>query len=296
MFHISYKIFYIIFGALLLMTISSHSYAVDKMSIAYLAYSKDYWQVWIMDKEANRHRQISTTAYDKTHISWYPNGEYILVNGTQGQLTKISVKTGVEVKLYILDRAVTDAVISPDGKYIAYSLSTGKSQDQNDIWIYDIENKKHKKQTVLPYLQHEPVWSWNSKKIFFLSGRGKQNHDIWSIDFDGNNLQQLTYDSLYHFDVAVNEDDHVLFSSNRDGNYEIYRYINSKKIIRETINPGLDASPAWGAGGDEIYFESTHTNGIPNIFRKNLNTGELVKITNLKHGARAPVVYHRNDK
>jgi len=266
------------------------SASTDKY-MAYLAYTNNYWQVWLMEPDTRQHRQLTTSSYDKARVSWYPDGNALLINGTQGQLAKISTQSGAEQELDYFDSTVVDAVVSPDGKLIAYSLSTGLSRDQNNIWTYNLLTKKRRKLTHSPKLQHHPVWSHDGTKIYFLAGENILVHDIWAMSVDGKTINQVTFDNVYNFDVAVNSRGHLLFSSNRKGNYEIYRFISPKNIIRETTHTGLDAKPSWDTQGEKFYFESTRTDGVPNIWQKNMTTGELVQITNTQHGARAPVLY-----
>ena len=261
-----------------------------KYDVAYLAYTDNYWQVWLTDQDAKNHIQLTRSAYDKNRISWYPDGNSLLVNGIQGELAKVSIKSGDEIKLPFLDRSVIDAVISPNGQYIAYSQSTGASIDQNNIWVYDLKKKTKIKLTNNQIMQNDPVWSLDSKQLYYLAGQDTYTLDLWSVTLKEKTISKLTFDKLYHLDVAVNKNNELLFSSNRDGNYEIYRTGTSTKPKRETNHPALDGKPSWGHG-KVIYFESSRTKGILNIWKKNIRTGILTQLTNHKQGARNPIVY-----
>ena len=156
--------------------------------IAYLAYTGDYWQVWTMSPDGKNKTQITSTDYDKSHISWFPGSEEILVNGNQGKLTRVNVKSHDEQDIKLPIKGTVDAVVSPDGKHIAFSLSVADSIDNNHIWLVNIKGEKLKQVTNMAGLQHEPVWSQDGQWIYFLSGDGNQSHDIWRVSVDKKNV------------------------------------------------------------------------------------------------------------
>ncbi len=127
--------------------------------VAYLAYADGYWQVWAMAADGSAQRQVTRSPYDKNRVSWYPDGKSLLVNGNQGELNQVNLETGYEASAPAPLKGMIDAVMSPDGKQIAFSLSTSDSIDDNNIWLIDRDGKNERKLTNMQGLQHEPVWS-----------------------------------------------------------------------------------------------------------------------------------------
>jgi TolB protein len=258
--------------------------------IAYLANTNDYWQVWTMSTDGSKKKQITKSDYDKSHISWFPDGIEILVNGSQGQLTRVNTKTLEEKKIVLPIEGTVDAVVSPDGKYIAFSLSVADSIDNNHIWRVDINGNNLTKITNMEGLQHEPMWSPNGKWIYFLSGKGDQSHNIWRISLGDKTKEQITVGQLYNFDVTFSKQGDMAFSSNRGGNYDIWLQMDNA-LEQITDDRAIDSRPSLSQDGKYILFETLRS-GVMNIWWKSLNTHEMKQLTHETIGARFPVWSH----
>ncbi len=260
---------------------------IAKEKVAYLSHTGGFWQVWLMNSNGNSKKQVTSSAYDKSHISWYPDGNHILVNGNQGQLNKVNVTTKVEVPIDLPIKGTVDAVISPDGQHIAFSLSVAGSVDNNHIWVVNSEGNDLIKLTNKQGLQHEPVWSPNGQWIYFLSGKGLQTHDIWRVSTKTKSTEQLTVNQLYHFDLSFSHSGNMVFSSNRSGNYEIWLRDNKGKEYAVTQHEAVDSRPTISLNGDVVIFESAR-GGVMDIWRKPVN-GKAIQLTQEAVGARYPI-------
>ncbi len=259
----------------------------DKQSIAFLSVSDGYWQVWVMDADGQAVRQVSRSAYDKARVSWLPDGRSLLVCGNQGQLARLDIASGIERPIEPPLQGIQDAVVSPDGQRIAFSLSTADSIDDNNIWMMNIDGSDPLKLTQMPALQHGPTWAADGKALYFLSGPGGQAHDIWRLTLAGRRTEQLTVGQLYHFDVALSGQSALAFSSNRSGNYEIWHWPQGGNPVALTQHPALDAAPSFSSDGRSIAFESSR-GGSLNIWRLALAGGEPHQLSFREAGARAP--------
>ncbi len=259
------------------------------VSIAYLAYTDGFWQVWVMDVNGDYQQQVTTTAFDKVRASWYPDGEHLLVGGRQQGLMKISIKSGRETKINLPWPGITDAAISPDGKQIAFAANVTDGVDIYHIWVANADGSGPRKLTTMPYLQHEPVWSRDGEWVYFLSGKGGQSHDIWRVSVKDKRKEQLTAGQLYHFELALSVEGELAYSSNRSGNYEIWRQKPGEKAVQLTANPLLDSQPAWSPEGNKMLFTSNRKGGRPNIWLMELDTQQTRQLTTHKMGAMSPV-------
>jgi len=269
-----------------LMLVLSSSIAVAKDDIAFLAIHNDYWQVWLMDADGLNAHPITNSSYDKSRISWYPNGD-LLVNGNQGELVRLSLLNKTESAVKIPFQQVNDAVISPDGKYLAFSQKP-KGAIYNKMWLMDIQSGNKVKVGWTKGFQHEPNFSSNSQVLYYLSGDNGQSHDIIKYTIETRSIEPVTFAKLYNLDVALNKNNKMVFSSNRSGNYEVWMQDGNKlKIL--TNHPALDARPNWSLDGKQIYFESNR-GGSLNIWSVNIEgAGKIKQITHNKVGARYPL-------
>lgn len=92
---------------------------------------------------------------------------------------------------------VGDPQCSPDGKWVAYTLTTtdtaGDKRD-TDVWMVSFDGKETIRLTSSPESESGPKWSPDGKYISFLSGRpGKaKGSQVWIMDRRGGEAQQLT--------------------------------------------------------------------------------------------------------
>src|SRR5690606_19395215 len=85
---------------------------------------------------------------------------------------------------------------------------------------------------------------------------------IYSINKDGSGLTQLTSG------ISDNREPHwspdgssVIFSSDRSGNYDIWKLdLNSRDLRQLTTDPANDSNPAFSSSGDKIAFVSQREN------------------------------------
>ena len=95
--------------------------------------------------------------------------------------------------------------------------------------------------------------------------------------------------------VVVNAQGQIAFSSNRDGNYEIYVMdINGDNPQKLTNHPHADINPSWSPNGKRIVFMSArdghggHGPSIYEIYVMDADGDNLQKLTNNPSDDRYP--------
>ena len=273
----------------LVLALSGCTRPTTNTPIAFLAQGEGRWQVWWMPTPDATPVQVTRLTHDVARLSWFPDGRSVLANLQDGRLLRVDVRSGATQPVTLPFAGVLDAAIAPDGHRIAFSLTMSDSNDRNDIWVFDTRNSEQRKLTSMPGLQHEPTWSPDGKTIYFLSGKGEQTHDIWKVDVATGTTQQLTVNSLYHFDLAAREDGALAYSGNQGGNYDLWLLPPNGKAERLTDDAALDARPAWSPDGQSLVFESMREGAVPDLWRIDVKSRQAQRLTRMPGGARLPV-------
>jgi len=264
----------------------------DEGTIAYLANEGGFWQVWVVDPSGKPARQVTNSEKEKARLSWFPDGNRVLVHAISGELFSVDIQTGVETKLEGILLNGHDAVISPNGGRLVGSSSLTETPDTNQIVVIDLGPGRTRR--ILPAasgMQHQPAWSADEEWIYFLvPTASKRENNIWRVKTTEGVVEQLTVNSAYHLDVAVSKDGELAFSSNRSGDYEIWRWdvSGSREPVQVTDSPGLDGEVAWSPDGTSLVFSTIRAGHVPNLWRLDTVGSAPIQITRHKGGARSP--------
>jgi len=225
--------------------------------IAYLRLTEGHWQVWVTDREGQLHRQLTRSPVDKVRVSWLPNHGYLLCNRNDGVLERIDMATGEEK---LLDTPVTgmlDAQLSPDGKWVVFTLAPPQSPDTNDIWIMSVEGREARKLTNQAGGAKTPSWHPDGSSIVYTINTRRDSQQLWRVSFDGKSLMQLTSGEDNKFDPSYNRAGDLVYSGNAAGNYDLWLVPKEGDGPRRiTRDPALDAQPSWSPDGRSLAFYS----------------------------------------
>ena len=116
----------------------------------------------------------------------------------QGAASQTPAPRGFQTSdLYRL-KTVRDPRISPDGEWVAYTLSqpdSAKDKSDTDVWMAKWDGSRNVRLTSSPDGESSPRWSPDGQYLAFTSGRGpdnKQGSQIWLLDRAGGEAQKLT--------------------------------------------------------------------------------------------------------
>jgi len=165
----------------------------------------------------------------------------------------------------------TDAVVSPDGRSIAFvrdviaaggTPESGSSRasfyPQLFVAPFDDLTDAQPVTTLTGQLLSSPAWSPEGDSIVFVSDLA-ENSDIYRYDLDRGDVTQLTRGGSRNFDPSYAADSTILFSSdlNSPGFSEIYRMsAEGLNITRLTDEAGSSFAPVESPDGSRIAFIS----------------------------------------
>jgi len=193
-------------------------------------------------------------------------------------------------------KTISEPVLSPEGKWVAYTLTTVdsvKDKRRSDIWMTGWDGKEHIQLTHTAEAEGTPQFSPDGKYLSFLSDRNNLDRDqIWIMDRRGGEARKLTdvkgeiisydwspdgknilmvieeperADSLKEKSkdpIVINR---VHFKQDKEGyRLPLYRHlylysVESDKLDTLTRGKFNNHSPEWSPDGTQIVFVSNRT-------------------------------------
>jgi dipeptidyl aminopeptidase/acylaminoacyl peptidase len=94
-------------------------------------------------------------------------------------------------------RDVTDPQVSPDGRWVAYTVTTPNVKDNkndSDVWMASWDGAQTVRLTFSKESEYSPRWSPDGRYIALLSGRGDEHEadQLWLLDRRGGEGEQVT--------------------------------------------------------------------------------------------------------
>lgn len=189
-------------------------------------------------------------------------------------------------------------LIKPDGSDLR-QITTSLSQELQPSWSPDgsqIVFTKDGQLTIMNadgsnvriittgVLNAYPAWSPNDPKIAFQKIDSSNNANIFTVNTDGTDLTQLTFErcgSLCpHAPTWSPDGQNIAFVTSRDGNWEVYKMsVNGSGQTNITKTPNYtEVYPSWSRDGKTILFLSNE-NGPSDIYFVNADGTERRNIT-----------------
>lgn len=228
-----------------------------------------------------------------------PDGQTVVFS-FEGDLWKASVANGEAVRLTAMQGYETNARISPDGQWVAF---TGRQMGNPDVYLMPLAGGEIKQLTFHSGNDDVNSWSWDSRSIYFTSNRAGQQSG-YTVAINGGTPKRLFGDHFFMLD-------HGLFEHPRSGdiyfndtwesssqaarkrykgpfNPEIQSYNTKTKTYTKHTNwEGKDFAVSIDKSGN-IYFISDEANGEYNLYT--FEKGKKTALTRFSTSIKAPMV------
>jgi len=125
---------------------------------------------------------------------------------SEGRQARVEGKRSIAVNDIYNIREVRDPQRSPDGKWVAYTVTTAvKETDKNntDVWMVSWDGAQQIQVTSTPEGEASPKWSPDNKYLSFVSSRqGTKDGQVWLLNRAGGEAVKIT-------DIKGGVSDHV---------------------------------------------------------------------------------------
>ena len=137
----------------------------------------------------------------------------------------------------------TSPSFSPDGTRIAF-VSDGSQN--HEIYTADADGSNPKRITQNTSADDNPVWTPDGQQIVYESVGPSGSH-IWIMNADGSSPRQLTQGDRSHRQPVVSPEGQVAFTSDRDGNDDIWLMdLDGTNVRNFTATRDMNESmPSW---------------------------------------------------
>ncbi len=232
--------------------------------IAFISNRDYYFDVYLMDAidgkiikklvEGNRTPDFEELNILTPGLSWSPKGDRLVLSAKSNGYDVVYMIDVEEDETHILPikmSGIKSVTWSPNGDYLAF---VGQTNRQSDVFLYNIETDEISNVTNDIFSDDDPAWSPDGKTLYFVSDRNNFHESVVADTF-----------KIYRHDYHQKD----IYTIN----------LETSQIKRITDLPNSDeSSPVVGPDGNQILFIS-NINGINNIYKKDITTGEQSDIT-----------------
>ncbi len=111
--------------------------------------------------------------------------------------TPAAAQRAVEAKDLLRIREVSDPQVSPDGAWVAYTVTasdTVTDKRDADVWMSRWDGKRSVRLTYSKVREHSPRWSPDGRYLAFLSSREdpREEEQVWLLDRTGGEAERVT--------------------------------------------------------------------------------------------------------
>jgi dipeptidyl aminopeptidase/acylaminoacyl peptidase len=170
-------------------------------------------------------------------------------------------------------KSVSDPQLSPDGKWIAYVMSTPdsiKDKSDSDIWMISWDGSENIKLTASPEGESRPRWSPDGKYLTFLSSRyDTKSSQIWKMDRRGGEAVKLTELKYSISDYVWSPDSKkiALVIKDQESSDEAEKKKSAKPIVMDRYHFKDDGDGYLERKRDHLYLFTIDTKKLDTLTR-----------------------------
>lgn len=241
----------------------------------------------------------SNNAFFLSHPCLTPDGQTVVFS-FEGDLWTAPVKSGQAVRLTAMPGYETNARVSPDGKWIAF---TGRQYGNADVFVMPATGGDIRQLTFHTANDEVSSWSWDSKNIYFTSGRMGQASGF-TVSKEGGTPQRVFGNYFFQYDHNLFEhpaSGEIFFNDTWESSNQVQRKryrgpfnpdiqsynIRTKQYRKYTDYAGKDFGASLDKNG-KLFFVSDEGSGEYNLFT--MENGKKTALTHFSTSIKTPLV------
>jgi TolB protein len=249
--------------------------------IAFVAKSGKAKEIFLMDYDGKRIRQLTKSGTINLSPTWSPDGDKLAFISFRSGATGVCVMDSLgKLSTIMMKRGELNSAPdwSPDGRYLVFSSN---ESGNSEIYRLEVASGNKERLTFHPAIDSSPCWSPKGREIVFTSDRSG-SPQLYIIDAEGTNVRRLTYEGSYNDSAAWSpKGDKIVYVSRVEGVFEIFLYDLNKGItIRLTRGSRNNENPRWSPDGRHIVFASNRK-GSYDIFSMNFEGTDQKQLTSM---------------
>lgn len=238
-------------------------------------------------------------AFFLSHPCLSPDGQTVVFS-FEGDLWSAPVKNGQAVRLTAMPGYETNARVSPDGRWIAF---TGRQYGNADVFVMPATGGDIRQLTFHTASDEVSSWSWDSKNIYFTSGRMGQASGF-TVSRDGSTPQRVFGNYFFQYDHNLFEhpsSGEIFFNDTWESSNQVQRKrykgpfnpdiqsynIRTKQYRKYTDYEGKDFGASLDKNG-KLFFVSDEGSGEYNLFT--MENGRKTALTHFSTSIKTPLV------
>jgi Tol biopolymer transport system component len=215
-------------------------------------------------------------------IAWLPDGSGLITNAERNappsnsfQLWLLPYPSGEPRRLTNDLNFYRTVSLTADGR----SLLTTQTNDVSSLWLVSGDRTPHADHVAASQNKGTGGITWRHDGSIVYASNETGNQNIWSMNADGGNAKQLTFDEHANAEpVATSDGQHVVFVSYRTGTAHVWRMNPDGTGQRQLTFGQYEDWPQVSPDSRWIVYHSEESSR-DSIWKMPIDGGEAVKLT-----------------